>query len=71
MSELGFKQIKFSGIITFVSEDGKIADVEDIEDELKESLDNVFDNVLEMYNNVIRYEVLDGVEISNGSDSEN
>ena len=69
MSELGFKQIKFGGIITVVSENGKVADYDDIEDEIKDSLDGVFSNIVDSYNNVIKHEILDGVEIANGSDT--
>ena len=71
MSELGFKQIKFSGTITVVSENGKVADVEDIKDFINDALDGVFDDAVDNYNNVIKYEVLDSVEIANGSDSGN
>lgn len=70
MSELGFKQIRFGGIITFVTENGKIDDFEDIEDEVKESLDNVFYNIIDAYNNAVKLELLDGVEIDNGSGKE-
>lgn len=69
MSELGFKQIKFGATVTFVTENGKVADFEDIEDELKESLDSVFYNIMDTYNGVVKFEIFDGVEIANGSDT--
>ena len=69
MSELGFKEVRFSGIVTFVTENGKVAEFEDIEDEIKESLDSVFYNIMDSYNNVVKFRSFDGVEITDGSDT--
>lgn len=71
MSELGFKRINFGVVVTFVSENGAVEDQKEIEDEIKESLDSVFYNIMDSYNNVVKFEILDGVEIANGSDTNN
>lgn len=57
MVDLQFQHYKFEITLTCVSEDGIVKDIETINQEIKDGLEIVFDEITGLQNSAIRFDV--------------
>jgi len=70
MVNLEFKQLQVGIIITCISEDGEIDDLDKIKSELQDGLNDVANDIILERNNVVASELISVVEISDVGDSQ-
>lgn len=66
MVNLEFKQLQVGIIITCISEDGVVNDLDEIKSELQDGLNDVANDIIIERNNVVASELVDVVELSDG-----
>ncbi len=70
MAKLEFKNLKCSTNITCICEDGAISDLDAIKHEIKDGFEGVLDEIVDIRNNVVHFEIGDVVLIADGSDKQ-
>lgn len=63
---LEFKQFQFGIIITCISKDGEIEDLDKIKSDIQDGIESVVDDVILERNNVVESELVDVVELTGG-----
>ena len=66
MVNLEFKQLQVGIIITCISEDGVVNDLDEIKSELQDGIENVANDIIIERNNVVASELVEVVELSDG-----
>ena len=66
MVELNFKKYQFGIIITCISEDGVVDDLDKIKSDIQGDINDLVSDVILERNNVVASELVDVVELSDG-----
>lgn len=66
MVNLEFKQLQVGIIITCISEDGNIDDLDAIKSELQDGIESVANDIIIERNNVVASELVEVIELSDG-----
>ena len=66
MVNLEFKKIKCSAIITCISEDGTIDDLDAIKSDIQDGFTSIVDDIVLERNNVVAFEISEVDELSDG-----
>lgn len=66
MVNLDFKKYKFGIIITCISEDGVVDDLDEIKSDIQGDINDLVCDVILERNNVVASELVDVVELSDG-----
>ena len=66
MVNLEFKKIKCSAIITCISEDGTINDLDAIKSDIQNGFTSIVDDIVLERNNVVAFEISEVDELSDG-----
>lgn len=70
MANLDFKKYKFGIIITCISEDGEVDDLEKIKSELQDGIESIANDIILERNNVVASELVCVVELSDDGDGD-
>ena len=62
MANLEFKKYNFAATVTFISENGAIADFDKLESEIRTDIEDVIADIIDECNNVVKVELLQTTE---------